>query len=167
MIIRNKLEVQDGGIIKLPGCEPISAQTSDTLAANIKCTTSHISLEDAINAIPGSSIELLPNSGGIKKILFVLPQGPPPEPGCNTCQSIDDYYQILKDAARSGAQTCKTITEVEGDEFCRTSTGLGSVVDQAQKCSEFVPPKLHSGNVCSNIPLINDRCSPDYEEPGC
>ncbi len=106
--IANKLEVLAGNVILVPGCEPTSAFTSTTLDANRKCAKSVISVADALEAIPGATLEFLRNP---TKMFFVLPAGPPVMPGCNDCSSITDYYQALRD---QGSPTClpKTITEI-------------------------------------------------------
>lgn len=94
--IANKLSVLDGNIILLPGCEPLSEFSSNTLAANMACASSYITLGAALEAIPGSTVEIQSNP---KKFLFVLPDGPPPGFGCNSCDSLTDWYQVLKDAS--------------------------------------------------------------------
>lgn len=106
--IANKLEVQAGNVILVPGCEPTSSFTSTTLDANRNCKTSVITVGDALEAIPGATLEFLQNP---RKLFFVLPSGPPVTPGCNGCASLDDYYQLLRDV---GAPAClpKTITEI-------------------------------------------------------
>jgi hypothetical protein len=106
--IANKLEVLAGNVLLVPGCEPTSAFTSVTLDANRKCKSSVISVEEALEVIPGATLEFLRNP---TKMFFVLPFGPPPTPGCNTCLSVTDYYQLLRD---NGDPTClpKTIEEI-------------------------------------------------------
>lgn len=94
--ITNKLEVKPGNVIQVPGCEPISELSSNTLSANRDCNSSIITLGAALAAIPGSTVEIAYNP---KRFLFVLPEGPPTEFGCNSCDSGIDWYQILRDAA--------------------------------------------------------------------
>jgi len=93
--IANKLEVKDGNVIQVPGCEPLSELSSLTLAANIDCKSAVITLAAALEAIPGSTIEMTKP----KKIYFVLPDGPPSRYGCTTCAGIDDWYQVLREAS--------------------------------------------------------------------
>jgi len=100
--IANKLEVKLGNIILVPGCEPISDFTSTSLAVNIDCNSSFVTLRDALEAIPGSTIVRQTNPS---RLFFVLPIGPPVKPGCQSCQSIDDYYQILRDITPTKSQT--------------------------------------------------------------
>lgn len=92
--IANKLEVLPGNVILSPGCEPTSAITSLTLMANQKCKQSTIPLADALAAIPDATLAFMSNP---RKLFFVLPEGPPTIPGCNTCDAGLDYYQILRD----------------------------------------------------------------------
>ena len=94
--IANRLEVLLGNVIIVPGCEPTSAISSPTLAVNSNCRASTIPLATALEAIPGSTIEIRYNP---MRWFFVLPAGPPTQPGCNTCVSTADYYQMLRDAA--------------------------------------------------------------------
>lgn len=93
--IANKLTVLPGNIILIPGCEPLSELSSLSLSANINCKSSVITLAAALEAIPGSTVEILSNP---KSFFFVLPEGPPTTPGCNSCDSGVDWYQILRDA---------------------------------------------------------------------
>jgi hypothetical protein len=106
--IANKLEILAGNVILVPGCEPTSAFTSTTLDANRKCKTSVIAVHEALEVIPGATLEFLRNP---MKLFFVLPAGPPPTPGCNSCSFLEDYYQMLRDA---GTESClpKTIKEI-------------------------------------------------------
>jgi hypothetical protein len=94
--IANKLAVRAGNIISIPGCEPLSGFSSNTLAANMSCKSSVITLGAALEAIPGSTVEMSFNP---KMFYFVLPEGPPTVFGCNTCDSGIDWYQILRDAS--------------------------------------------------------------------
>lgn len=106
--IANRLEILAGNVILVPGCEPTSAFTSTTLDANRNCKSSVISVDEALEAVPGATLEFLRNP---TKLFFVLPAGPPSQPGCNDCVSTADYYQALRD---HGNPTClpKTIEEI-------------------------------------------------------
>ena len=92
--IANKLEIQKGGWIKVPGCEPTSAITSPVLSASMSedCTSVLVRLEDAVAAIPGSTVETTYNP---KVQYFVLPYGPPPQHGCNY-ELCADWYAVLR-----------------------------------------------------------------------
>jgi len=92
--IANKLEVMKGGWIKVPGCEPTSAITSPSLSVAFQedCKSVIVKLEDAISAIPGSSVETSLNP---KIQYFVLPYGPPPAHGCRD-EMCTDWYKILR-----------------------------------------------------------------------
>jgi len=101
--IKNRLRVLRGNKIIVPGCEPISAFTSTTLAANWTCKASVVDLDAALEAIPGSTIIEFKNTGGYgREIYFVLPSGPPQTP--NMCDdpctgTVEDWYQVLRDIA--------------------------------------------------------------------
>jgi hypothetical protein len=101
--IKNRLRVIRGNKLVIPGCEPISAFTSTTLAANMNCPASVVDLDVALEAIPGSTIISFPNNGGYgREVYFVLPSGPPQSPNScdNPCIStVEDWYQVLKDIA--------------------------------------------------------------------
>lgn len=96
--ISNRLKIYNGNVIMLPGCEPLSEFTSQSLAANMSCSNSYINLADALSAIPAATIIMFSNP---KEMFFVLPDGPPSKYGCADCDSQDDWYQILKDAVPS------------------------------------------------------------------
>lgn len=121
--IKNKLRVLRGNKIIIPGCEPISAFTSPTLAANWECTASVVDLDKALEALPGSTIVSLPNGGGHgREVYFVLPSGPPQSPlMCeDPCTStVRDWYQILKDIADDEIVVDSTSTEPTLEELCQ------------------------------------------------
>lgn len=91
--IANKLEVKRGNVIQVPGCEPLSAVTSFTLLANNPCANTQVALADALDAIPGSSVQILLNP---RTLVFVLPDGPPSQYGCAT-ETCNDWYAILRE----------------------------------------------------------------------
>lgn len=96
--IANKLEVKRGngalaGFIQVPGCEPLSDLTSASLLANRECGTTLVRLEDALEAIPGSSTTITYNP---TILWFILPSGPPPAHGCSGNNTCTDYYEILR-----------------------------------------------------------------------
>jgi len=90
--IANKLEIKRGNVIQVPGCEPLSAVTSFTLLTSNDCQNTQVTLEDALDAIPGSTVEMTLNP---KTRYFVFPDGPPPQFGC-TIQYCNDWYAILR-----------------------------------------------------------------------
>lgn len=101
--IQNKLEVKPGGILQVPGCEPISSLTDMALARNMHCNSSIIPVEDALRLIPGSKIiKVMTPMGQLStSFYFVLPNGPPPFG--NDCPSscYPDWYAVLRANARS------------------------------------------------------------------
>lgn len=117
--IRNRLEIRPDNTIQVPGCEPISSLSSNTLAANMDCVGTVIDLDVALEKLPGSTVVMIYNGGGALATIrrfFVLPDGPPPSPA--VCNSLDangnttcrtDWYKIMKENARS-------ITDVETTE---------------------------------------------------
>jgi hypothetical protein len=112
--IANKLEVMSGNLISIPGCEPVTGFTATSLAVNMDCNASTITLRDALMAIPDATLEAFSNP---RKLFFVLPAGPPTRPGCNICMSIDDFYQLLRDAAPSKPPTTAAAKPGECDTF--------------------------------------------------
>jgi len=118
----------------VPGCEPESTVTSNTLARWSDCGSATVSLADALEAIPGSRIEYQMNvggqAGGGRKKWFVLPAYCPIcKPGC---ASIPDYYQILKDLAKQDLEEeedpdhsdCETLDQ----GFCKDPSRMDPVV---------------------------------------
>jgi hypothetical protein len=99
--VRNKLEVRPGGVIAVPGCEPVSSLTGTALLEALDCNASIIPLEDALTLIPGSRVvrTLLPGGQNGTGLFFELPEGPPPDGNECGCRVVD-YYQILRDNAR-------------------------------------------------------------------
>lgn len=114
--IRNRLEILPGNVILVPGCEPVSAFTSPTLAANRDCPGTIIDLEVAKSVIPGWSIVSMKNWGsqlGTRRF-FVLPSGPPPNP--SKCTSgpncVTDWYKILRENATPLPDSCDSTPNV-------------------------------------------------------
>lgn len=93
MEIRNKIEIKRGGFIQVPGCEPLSDLTSNTLLANFKCKNTIVTLEQAMAAIPDATIETTYNP---TTNWFVLPDGPPSKFGCEGLCQNNDWYAILR-----------------------------------------------------------------------
>lgn len=103
IFIRNKLEIQPGNVIKVPGCEPTSSLTSDTLSRNLKCNASVIPVEDVLELIPGSRIvRVLSPFGQSGTGMFVeLPAGPPGTGNNCPADCLTDWYAILRANARN------------------------------------------------------------------
>tara|TARA_R100001244_G_scaffold25113_3_gene25497 strand:+ start:3372 stop:3776 length:405 start_codon:yes stop_codon:yes gene_type:complete len=94
--IKNKIEVLAGNKILVPGCEPVSAFTSNSLAENRDCNATVVDLADALEAVTGSTVIYMSNP---RRKFFVLPDGPPPSPdicGQSSCKR-EDWYQKLRD----------------------------------------------------------------------
>ena len=93
--IANRLEVIGPDSVMVPGCEPTSAVTSDTLNRFWRCRCALVPLAEALAAIPGSWVEWQINNGqsnGSRKKWFVLP---PYYVDC-PCVPMPDYYAILR-----------------------------------------------------------------------
>ena len=100
--IRNKLEIQSSNMVKVPGCEPITSMTSDTLARNMCCHASEIPVEECLKLIPGSRIviALRPTGTSSTGRFLELPAGPPPWGNeCPPC-CVPDWYKIMRKHAR-------------------------------------------------------------------
>lgn len=98
--IKNKLEVRPGGVVQIPGCEPISSTTSTELARNLTCKCSVIDYKKVLELIPGSKlVRVTYPQGQVSTGMFIeLPSGPPPIG--NECPStcLEDWYKLLKDS---------------------------------------------------------------------
>lgn len=97
-----QLEVLPGNKILVPGYEPTSAMSSRALSAHLAkegVGTPLVDVEDALLAIPGSFLKygINYNRGGYRQSWYVLP---PMKPDC-PCEPYPDYYQILKDLAKT------------------------------------------------------------------
>lgn len=112
--IEMRLAVMPTDKIPVPGCEPTSALSSDTLARSLACGGAIVDLAVALAAIPGSKVEYLLNGGGIRRKYFVFP---PFELGC-PCNRVTDYYAILRSLASAEAPV------VESYDSCNT-IGMG------------------------------------------
>ena len=129
--IVRRLEVVGKDTIMVPGCEPTSALTSDTLSRFMDCKRCYVSLVDALDAIPGSSVEYQVNNGesnGGTKKWFVLPQQ------CIECPCEDtvDYYRILKDLTKVDINTQEELD-------C-------GVIDNIDRCCEFNNDREYTPN---------------------
>jgi hypothetical protein len=122
--IKNRLRVLRGNKLVIPGCEPISAFTSTTLAANWPCKASVVDLDAALEAIPGSTIIEFKNTGGYgRELYFVLPSGPPQSP--NMCDdpckgTVEDWYQVLRDIAEEEYEEQTTDEGLSLEDLCRS-----------------------------------------------
>lgn len=104
LIIKNKLQVI-GNKVRVPGFEPLSEQTTNSLSIALQGASTYIDLDEALRLVPGSKVIITYNGGPTAGSFghdtwFELPSGPPPNG--NSCPSncIRDYYKILQDAAR-------------------------------------------------------------------
>jgi hypothetical protein len=129
IMIKNKLEILNGNVITVPGCEPVSSVTGTSLLRNINCNASVIPVEDVLRLIPGSKIvKVMTPAGQNGTGRFIeLPSGPPPN--ANKCPKIclTDYYRILKENAKVKKPSDKLI--VDGD-VCSGFNFSGCVLEQ-------------------------------------
>lgn len=88
----------------VPGCEPTSAVTSITLMNYQRregtCKNAIVSLQDALDAIPGSYLEFGTNFNSPRKRWFVLP---PFDPEACPCVGEHDWYGVLRSLAQEEA----------------------------------------------------------------
>jgi hypothetical protein len=129
IMIRNKLEIMNGNVINVPGCEPVSSVTGTSLLRNNNCAASVIPVADVLRLIPGSRIvRVLTPAGQSGTGRFIeLPNGPPPN--ANKCPKVclTDYYRILKENARV-KESSKKLT-IDGD-LCSGFNFSGCVLEQ-------------------------------------
>ena len=95
MNISLKLRIIPGDKIIVPGCEPSTYSSSTSLARNMNCGRSLVDVKDALEAIPGSVVEVA-HYDLINTKYFVLPAT---EVGCS-CAPVVDYYDILRTIAK-------------------------------------------------------------------
>lgn len=97
--LNRKISVLPGNILIVPGTEPSTTITSTTLELEIRRagreSPAIVDLNSALDLIPGSYVELLPNSGGPIQKFFVLP---PQDIDCEA--NVVDYFEILRSGAR-------------------------------------------------------------------
>lgn len=126
VFIRNMLEIRPGGIIMVPGCEPVSSQTSLALATNMKCNASFISVQKALQVIPGSRVirgVMTPYGQNGTGMFFTLPEGPPPDGYVCPKDCPPDWYAILRANAGEPEQQ-------QGPEECAGFNYTGCQLDQ-------------------------------------
>ena len=112
IVIQNRLEVLGSDRILVPGCEPTSALSSDTLMRFSSCGGATANLYEALEAIPGSKVEYQMNAGesnGVRKRWFVLP---PYDPGC-PCQAMFESFAILKELAKKDEEEDRPLEECQ------------------------------------------------------
>jgi len=102
--IKRKLEVLGNNKLLVPGCEPTSAITSVALMVYQRqegsCKNAVVDLQDALDAIPGSTLEFGTNFSSPRKRWFVLP---PFDPENCPCPREDDWYGVLRSLAQEEA----------------------------------------------------------------
>jgi hypothetical protein len=81
--------------------------------------SSIVDLADALDAIPGSTIEFQTNP---REVYFVLPSGPPPDP--SICDDpcvlwVPDWYQVLRNIAKAPTPSEEEGKEKSLEELCR------------------------------------------------
>ena len=114
------LNVLATNMMIVPGCEPTSELTSDTLSRALDCGRAVVNVYDALAAIPGSTIKFMPDAsgGGTRRKIFVLP---PIDLTC-PCAQYDDYYKILKMLAKEEAPVQESYDhcDIIGQGFCHS-----------------------------------------------
>lgn len=95
MICFNRaLEITGTDQVLVPGCEPTSAMSSDTLARFNECGCALVPLNAVLDAIPGSTVRFGTNFGdGVRQRWLVLPAECPVCP----CEGTPDYYAIIRE----------------------------------------------------------------------
>lgn len=119
--IERRLEVIGDNKLMVPGCEPSSALTSVRLMIEQRrdgsCGSSVVNLQDALDAIPGSTIIYGSNFNSPRKRWFVLP---PFDPEACPCQGEPDWYGVLRSLSREEAPATEKFDHcnIIGTGFC-------------------------------------------------
>ena len=158
--VKNKLEIKNGNVISVPGCEPISSLTGTSLLKNIECNASIIPLADALALIPGSRIirTLIPAGQAGTGRFFELPAGPPPNGNdCDNCPP--DYYAILRENAHIEEEEESLSLD---NDVCAGFNFSGCVLDQDKQRTARDPDmrpnsKALSGSSSSDPLEVVDR----------
>lgn len=118
--IQNKLEILPGNVLRIPGNEPTTAFSSDTLAVNMQEAPINPSNEDILENVENNqrpsiidlsqAIDIITEITGcppkIEKVMspsgfpatgkfLVLPEGTPKPYGCDECSKYHDWYSIF------------------------------------------------------------------------
>jgi hypothetical protein len=120
--IKNKLVVIGNNVL-VPGYEPLSEQTTNMLTISMQGFNSYLDVKIALSLIPGSRVvkdQLSFGTFGSYKY-FELPDGPPPNGGCpKVC--AEDWYKILRDAARNNPCTTEPGTDCDAYDTSKCDT---------------------------------------------
>ena len=92
-------------MVRVPGFEPLSEQTTNNLSIALQGASTYIALDKALELIPGSKVIITYNGGPTsgsygQDVWLELPSGPPPDGNSCPVNCIRDWYKILQDAAR-------------------------------------------------------------------
>ncbi len=145
-----------GGRIMIPGCEPGSFLSSPALAVSLaeECAGTFAIVEEALEAIPGSSVQFFPNMEFITGYrLFVLPEVALTCP----CPDNQDFYQILRDIAvpSTDPDTSNPLGNCSSFDYkCTESGGVGNTTNA--DISRFSPkgdPSVDFTSINSNAEL--------------
>lgn len=145
------LEILGGDQVVIPGCEALSALSSEVLLRNRKCCSATIDLDLALNLIPGSTIQFFENasrssSGGMIKRMFVLPS----ETIDCSCGPVDDWYKILRDAA------CD-VDDEEVNTLCDESYEMPKCKGDDYNVAPVINPYVEEGSFYGEISDFYNR----------
>lgn len=174
--IQNKLEILPGNVLRIPGMEPTTAFTSDTLSVNISeapCNpsneqyisnvtdcgqASYIDLAQAVEIItdvtgsPPKIEKALTPSGfpGTGKFL-VLPEGSPTEYGCDNsdntlCNKGKDWYSIFRALAEP-----INVDELDDDDPRKKCAGFNYSGERKHTKDDLYPNKHTFFNEVSTL----------------
>lgn len=126
VVITNRLLVI-GNLVRVPGFEPLSEQTTNNLSLALQGANTFIELDIALELIPGSRVIIAHNGGptagsfGFDK-WFEIPNGPPPNGGQCPSNCVIDSYKILQDYARA---TLSSLNSNTLSDECDALGGFG------------------------------------------
>lgn len=93
--IKNKLRVNEAGMLIVPGGEPTTSITAISLA-KVATPRSVIPVAEALALIPGSRLVRAYSPFGL---FFELPAGPPPDGQVCPAGCSEDWYKLLRENA--------------------------------------------------------------------
>jgi hypothetical protein len=118
--IKNRL-MMIGNKVLVPGQEPLSEQTTNSLSVSMQGSSCFLDVNKALEIIPGSRIVISSLDSGTfgHNKQFELPSGPPPNGNECPRNCFPDWYAVLREVAVTYAD------QTNGQASCETYEGIG------------------------------------------